>query len=485
MLSRSLLKKISNSYFLTFIIIFFAFILRFYKFDSLGFWGDEILTFWETQPLQTYNEIWLKIKDTEYNSPLYFYILNIYNHFFDYTAYSLRLLHIIFGSLSLLIVFFISRHLFNKSISNLILFLLSSNLFLIWISTEVRIIAFVLFFYLLLILFFFQIIKNFNNERVSILEISFLCFFNLFTLSLHPFAIIIVFSQLVFLFLICFDKRNYNKKKIMVYFFLIILFIFFYGLLNQEYILSRLDSEPMVHNKLSIKFFIGYNFKSFFNSYLLGFINLYLIILSVWSLKTNIFKNLFLLYLILVFLITYIFIISISLTLSGVTGARYWTYLVPIVIMINIHYLINIKKKLISNLMILFLILYTFFICIKNFNHPQIRKPDTPSLIKFINDSQIKNVVSQNLSYFDVYLRNGYKKDLKKEIFYNNAIVNFDSDFLYICLDLVWTQKKSTYSKEIYDCYPKSVNIEKFKKSKTYKFYGYAVTEFKINKLND
>ena len=76
-------------------------------------------------------------------------------------------------------------------------------------------------------------------------------------------------------------------------------------------------------------------------------------------------------------------------------------------------------------------------------------------------------------------------KDLKKEIFYNNAIVNFDSDFLYICLDLVWTQKKSTYSKEIYDCYPKSVNIEKFKKSKTYKFYGYAVTEFKINKLKD
>ena len=38
-------KKISNSYLLTFFIFFFAFILRFYKFDSLGFWGDEILTF--------------------------------------------------------------------------------------------------------------------------------------------------------------------------------------------------------------------------------------------------------------------------------------------------------------------------------------------------------------------------------------------------------------------------------------------------------
>ena len=375
MFDSNLLKKISNSYLLTLFIFFFAFILRFYKFDSLGFWGDEILTFWETQPLQTYNEVWLKIKDTEYNSPLYFYILNIYNHYFDYSAYSLRLFHIIFGFLSLLLAFLISRYLFNKSISNIILFLLSTNLFLIWISTEVRIIAFVLFFYLLLILLFFQIIKNFNSERVSILEIFFLCFFNLFTLSLHPFAIILVFSQLFFLFLIYFDKRDHNKKKIIVYFFLIILFCVFYALLNQEYILSRLDGEPMAHNKLSFKFFIGYNFKSFFNSYLLGFINLSLIVLSVWSLRRNIFKNLFLLYLILVLLITYAFIISISLTLSGVTGARYWTYLVPIVIMINIYYLFNIKKKLIINSLILFLIFFTYYICAKNFNHPQIKKP--------------------------------------------------------------------------------------------------------------
>ena len=39
----------------------------------------------------------------------------------------LRLFHIIFGFLSLLVAFFISRFLFNKSISNLILFLLSVN----------------------------------------------------------------------------------------------------------------------------------------------------------------------------------------------------------------------------------------------------------------------------------------------------------------------------------------------------------------------
>ncbi len=341
-----LLKKITNNYLLTVFILFGAFVLRFYNFDNLGFWGDEILTYWETQPLQSYNEIWLKIKDTEYNAPLYFYILNIYNHYFDYSAYSIRLFHIIFGFFSLLIAFIISRYLFTKSISNLILFLLSSNLFLIWISTEVRIIAFVLFFYLLLILIFFQIIKNFNNTKISFLEIASLCFLNLFTLSLHPFAIVIVISQLFFLFLIYFDRKNYDKKKIIFYFFSIVLFCVLYGLLNHEYILSRLDGQPMAHNRLSINFFLGYNFKSFFNSYLLGLINLALIALSIWSIRKNIFNNYFLLYLIIIFIISYLFIIIISLTLSGITGSRYWTYLVPIITIINIYYLSNIKKNI-------------------------------------------------------------------------------------------------------------------------------------------
>ena len=482
MFDNSFLKNVFSSNYLTIILLILGFTLRFYEFDNLGLWGDEILTYWETQPLQTYNEVWLKIKDTEYNSPLYFYILNIYNHYFDYSAYSIRLFHIIFGFLSLVLVFIISRYLFSKSWSNLILFLLSINLFLIWISTEVRIIAFILFFYLLLILFFFQIIKNILNKKISFFEIILLCFFNLFTLSLHPFAIVIISSQLLFLFLIYIHEKENLKKKILFYTFLIILFCIFYGLLNKEYILSRLDGDPLVHHKLSIKFFIGYNFKSFFSSYLLGFINLSFIALYIWKLKENIYKNLFLLFLTIVFICTYLFIIFTSLTFSGVSGARYWTYLVPIIIILNVSYIQNIEKKLISNSIILFLIFFTTFVCVKNFDKPQITKPDTPGLIKFINNSDTDNIISQNLFYFDHYLRTGYQNKLNKKIFYENKISEFDNDFLYICLDLVWIPNNITDTKDTYDCYPKSKNMNKFIKDKTLKFNGYAVTKFRINR---
>ena len=76
MFDNSFFKNVLSSNYFTIILLILGFTLRFYEFDNLGLWGDEILTYWETQPLQTYNEVWLKIKDTEYNSPLYFYILN-------------------------------------------------------------------------------------------------------------------------------------------------------------------------------------------------------------------------------------------------------------------------------------------------------------------------------------------------------------------------------------------------------------------------
>ena len=84
-------------------------------------------------------------------------------------------------------------------------------------------------------------------------------------------------------------------------------------------------------------------------------------------------------------------------------------------------------------------------------------------MIKFINQSNVENIVSENISYFDLYLRTGYRKYLNKKILYEKDIDNFKDDFLYVCLDLLWKPEISTYSKELYDCYPKSINTNKFK----------------------
>tara|TARA_Y100000031_G_scaffold148775_1_gene185561 strand:+ start:1026 stop:2471 length:1446 start_codon:yes stop_codon:yes gene_type:complete len=476
---KPIFKKITNSYFLTFFLLLLTFFLRFYKFETLGLWGDEILTYWETKPLQTFNEIWLNTSATEYTPPFYFYILNIYNHFFDYSAYTIRLFHIIFGFLSILIAFFISRYLFSKSVSNLVLFLLGINLFLVLVSTEVRIVPFILFFYLILILFFFHIIKNINS-KISYLEIIFLTVLNVVILSLHPLTIVIISAQIFFLLLLLKKNNANSNKKLFLYISFIVLSCVIYALINEKYILNRLSSTNLEHNKLTIKFFIGYNFKTYFTSYFLGFANLLIIALSLWKLKDDIYKNLYILFLSIIFICTYGFIIFVSITFSGVGGARYWTYLVPIITIINIHYLTQVKKNLFSKILILLFILYTPINYAMNMNTPTVRKPDTPGLIAFINNSDVEHIVSQNLSTFDLYLRNGYKKILKKEISYENKIKEFNSDFFYICLDLLWIPTKGTYTDDIYNCYPKITSTENFKKMETLKFNGYAITKYKF-----
>jgi len=479
MLINFFLKKITNSYFLTFFLLLFAFFLRFYKFETLGLWGDEILTFYETKPLQTFNEIWLTTSGTEYTPPLYFYVLNIYNHLFDYSAYTIRLFHIIFGFLSLLITFFISRHLLTKSASNLVLFLLGINLFLVLVSTEVRIVPFILFFYLILILFFFNIIKNINS-KISYLDILFLTMLNVLFLTFHPFTIVIISAQIIFLLLLIIKNTTDSNKKLFLYISFIILSCAIYALINKTYILNRLDSSALDHNKLTIKFFIGYNFKTYFTSYFLGFINLLIMAMSLWKFKNDIYKNLYILFLSIIFICTYGFIIFISITFAGVSGARYWTYLVPIIVIINIYYLTEVKKNIFTKTLILLFIVCTPINYIMNMNTPTVRKPDTPGLIAFINKSDVEYIVSQNNSYFEIYLRNGYKKILKKEIYYEKKIKEFNRDFLYICLDLTWIQAKGTYADEIYNCYSKTANTEKFEKLETLKFNGYAITKYKF-----
>ena len=191
MFFNSTFKKISKSNFLTFFLLILAFFLRFYKFDNVGFWGDEYLTFWPSKPPHTFNEVFNKsTTSADLVPPFYYYILNIYNHLFDYSAYSLRLFYIIIGFLCIVLVFFISNFLLSRSATNLVLFLLGANVFLVWCSNEARVVSVAAFFQLFLILIFFKIIKEINY-KTYILNILLLITFNIIALTIHPLSIVI------------------------------------------------------------------------------------------------------------------------------------------------------------------------------------------------------------------------------------------------------------------------------------------------------
>ncbi len=482
MFESKFFKNFSKSIYLSILLISFAFVLRFNGFNELGFWGDEYNPFWIVEPLKTFNEISIRTDNAPtFMPPYYYYILNLYFHVFEYSVAASKIFHIVFGILCLVVTFLLSKFFLRGFAPNLVLYLLSFNVFFIWISNEARIICFALFFQLLTILVFFWILKNIN-QPINIKKNLLLFLSNLIALSIHPFSVIIVFSQFVFLIIIFKKIINRSNKNFFVCLSIIVLSYVSYVLINFDYFFSSLSDSRQTHNQLNIKFFLGLNFKTYFQSYILGFINLIIIYYLFFRIKKFFFRNLFVSYLLLIFAITYIFIVLGTTFLSGFNSPRSFSYLLPITIILVTYFLTELKNSFLSKILIMLFLIYTPIIYITKIDKPVVRKPETPKLIELFNSSNINYIVSENYSYFEHYLINGYKKKFNKKIIKEKDINNIKEDFWYLCLDLSWHQSKGTYYDEIYECSPTKVEILNFDKKNSLKLNGFVVTEFKYLK---
>lgn len=476
--NNSFYKKFFSSLSLTILILCFALILRFYDFNTLGFWGDEYNPFWITEPLRTFNEISLRTeKAPTFIPPYYYYVLNLYFHLFEYSVAASKIFHIVFGVLCLLLTYILSKFFLKNSAANLVIYLLSFNVFFIWISNEARIICFALFFQLLNILIFFWILKNIN-QPINIKKLLTLFIINIITLSIHPFSVIIVFSQFLFLIIIYKNIIYENRRKILFYITFIIFSYLSYVLINFDYFFSSLSDSRQSHNQLNLNFFLGLNFKTYFQSYILGFLNLLIIYYLFFKIREIFSKNHYVSFLLLVFAITYIFIIFGTIFLSGFNSPRSFSYLLPIIVILATYLLTDFKKIFISKILIIFFLVYTPIVYAYKIDKPVVRKPATPKLIQIFNSSNIDYIVSENYFYFEHYLINGYKKKFTKKIVKEKDIQNIKDDFWYLCLDLTWHQSKGSYYDEIYECSPKKVEAFNFKKGNSIKLNGFVITKF-------
>ena len=167
----------------------------------------------------------------------------------------------IFGSGSLVFVFYLTKIFSNSRASLIATILVSSNLFLIWQSSEIRPHSFVIFFSLLNVIFFFKLseLDSLRNRIISIFYI----FISVIFLSSWPFALIIFFGKLLYLF----HQFLINKKKNIFLFSCILISLIIYILLNYEYLIYHLSRDEH-YTKLHLSFFYSYHFRSFFGSIL-------------------------------------------------------------------------------------------------------------------------------------------------------------------------------------------------------------------------
>lgn len=214
---------------LLFIILFLGSFLRLYNIGKESFWMDEgatAITLKKYNALQILNNVVEKgqINPEKYyvhNSelPIYYIILSGWTKIFGISEFSLRAFSTMFGILSLILIFYLARYLFNEKVALLSALLASVNLTLVWYSQEARLYSYILFLSLLSLILLLKFLRENKLKYI----IGFIIVSILIVYSHFPMILFIMFEGMYTIYRVYKDysKKNILNKNVIIAFLII------------------------------------------------------------------------------------------------------------------------------------------------------------------------------------------------------------------------------------------------------------------------
>lgn len=408
-------KKIFK-YFLI-LILLIGTLLRTYNLSSESISFDEII------PIRI-----TKHPNSDYaNPPFYYLFLNYWIELFGNSEFVIRLPSVIFGALSILLLYYLANLLFNKRIALLSALILAINPFHIFYSQEARMYSLFALFSLLSLFYFFKVLKE--KKRINWF---FYITFNLLNLYTHYFAVFVLLVET--LYFVLFYKNFKFKLKTFVLTDLAIFVLFSPQFLK---IYNGFLSKTSEFN-WGIK--PSEYFTSIFNSFL-GWNILFSMIIFLLFLfgliksdkKTNLFGLIYVLFPI---------IVGFFLSFKMAIMPRYFIFILPIYIMFISKGLIKIKYKWAQILLISGILVISGFKLAGDYSNPN--NPQWKESVDYIeNKSQKEDVILFDEPFtkeFEYY----YKGDLtkielwhsldiiEKMTFYNNLIPKLKANRIWL-----------------------------------------------------
>lgn len=189
------IKASTNNIILGLIVLIGSF-LRIFRIGSESLWLDEG---YSVHFVTTMNmaELIFELPWIDNSPPLYYVLLDIWTVLFGYSELSIRLLSALFGIFTIIITYMIGFRLYSEKIGLLSAGILSISPFHIWYAQEARMYT---LFALLASLSFLFFVKSLNNGNSS----KYVALYVVFTVAVgytHVFGLLIIFSQLIFLFI--------------------------------------------------------------------------------------------------------------------------------------------------------------------------------------------------------------------------------------------------------------------------------------------
>jgi uncharacterized membrane protein len=288
--------------------------LRLWGIGSESYWLDEAISVNQAQ--ESFLKSMELVKE-DVHLPLYISVLNIWVHLFGTSEIMTRLLSVIFGVISIYVIFLLGKKLFNKDAGLYSSILLALSVIAIYYSQETRLYS---LFVLLVMMSFYFFIDLFKENKFKTKALYFL--FSLLMLYTHLFSFLVLFVQNIYYLLM-----NFRDRKRLVQWFIMQAGL---GLLFLPWVSVLLKQMKKAHylSWISLDLMkIYYTFFDFFNhlAIFLIFIGLLIYVFKKYKVKEK--NNLILLG--LWALLPIIIVILYSLFFNSIYHTRYLLFVLP------------------------------------------------------------------------------------------------------------------------------------------------------------
>ena len=406
-----------NKYYILIFLITIGFIFRFFNVNFDDLWIDEIVSFWVANPYLTIQESLNNHKNIEQAPVLYNFFHKLYFKIFGYHDQIARYLSVIFSTLSIPLIFYLSKLLRNDNSAILVTFFTTFNIFLIAYSQEMRVYSIVFFFNILNLYLFFKILKKFKISS-NILFI----FSSIISLLLHPFSFILIFSIINYLlYLNIFEKKKYFNLYVSIFIVTSFFIIYYY-----IYSLSSLGTPAWIIQP-DLSFYLNFYSSKFFGSRLVGILHIFMFLYLIMFYFKKSLKKKYIIFLLIFVFYSYFLPMVYGYIFEPIILARYLIFvLIPIFLIIS-HIVFELEsfKK---NIFILIIIIMTIgnFVTEETFKQfykqRSVYKPEFKKALRIINNSSNK--------LYDIKIKDGllYSNSWDKAVEnYLNHIINNSS----------------------------------------------------------
>ena len=425
-------RKLSKiHYILLAIILILSIIIRLWGLGEKSLWIDELYS-WLFSSQKTFFDSFIYMF-SDLSPPIYYLILYLWIKLFGNSEFILRFPSFLAGIASVIVIYFLAKKNFNKQIALGATILTGLSPVLLYYSQEARPYSLFVLFSIITVSIWIELINKINNEENLDSKILFkYMIFSLLTIFIHYWGLILVFFQILYLFVVVFLKKL-KLKPLFITALNIFLVSGFYLIFQYSFLkkYSFILNPTFVRVNNSNPFIEIFN-QIFYENYIFLLIIIIFLLLNAKNVKTFVIKEFTekklaspLIYL------TYIIILPVCVYLildksSSFLHPRHLIFTVPAAYIL-ISYIIfsfDSKKEIIKNIFIFgvssaFLVIYLFVpqkIENRLFTYYNKPKQEWGEATKFIVDNVDKNsviIIDRVSDFYDYYFKK-FDKNINK-----------------------------------------------------------------------